>query len=74
LSCRVVVWQDRSVTLEDEIHELLSKQTRTDPKLFESLISGEEVAVSADDLLGIILKQDALEHALLRVARRVDEL
>jgi len=25
-------------------------------------------------LPGIILKQDALEHALLRVARRVDEL
>lgn len=62
------------MTLEDEIHELLSKQTRTDPKLFEGLISGEEVAVSADDLLGIILKQDALEQALMRVARRVDQL
>jgi len=62
------------VSLEEDIHELLSRQTRTDPKLFESLISGEEVAVSADDLLGIILKQNALESALLKVARRVDEL
>ncbi len=60
--------------LEDEINELMSQQTGVDPKLFENLISGEQVAVSADDLLGIILRQNALEKALVKVAHRVDQL
>jgi len=51
--------------LEPEIREMLQKHSPPDPKLFEGLVAGSETAVAASDLLGIILKQNALEQALL---------
>lgn len=62
------------MTLEREIGEMLSKHKATNPELFERLIAGSEVAVAAEDLLGIILKQNALEQAVLRLAEHLDEL
>lgn len=62
------------MNIEPEIRDMLSKHKPTDPELFERLISGSEVAVAAEDLLGIILKQNALEQAVLRLASHVDQI
>jgi hypothetical protein len=62
------------MSVEHEIRQLLSKHAGTNPALFETLVGGSEASIAAEDLLGIILKQDALEHAVLRLAERVDEL
>ncbi len=62
------------MNLEAEIQKMLAAHAPTDPKLFDGLIAGSEVAVAAEDLLGIILKQNALEQAVLRLAQHVDGL
>ncbi len=61
------------MNLEQEIREMLAKHPPIDAQLFEGLIAGSEVTVAVEDLLGIILRQNALEQAVLRLAEHVNQ-
>jgi len=61
--------------LEDEIKQLLWREVAADPQLLEVLVSGAAIEASTDDLFRVVLaKQQALEKAVLRVARELDRI
>jgi hypothetical protein len=63
------------MALEHEIKQMLWRHTTSHPKALEALTGLGTGASSTEDLFTLILrKQEALEQAVLRVAREVDKL
>jgi hypothetical protein len=66
--------EERRGPLEAELHKRLWDAAATDPKAKEALASEGGLEATATDLIGILLaKQSALEQAVLRLAREMDQ-